>query len=155
MSAFRSVATGLLRPSTLTSARATPTLRTLANPNSLRLLQQRRQLSDEARKKIDDVSLELSYPATALDLASSSRFLAADLISLVPDLFALLRTGCQEERPSTFHEGNSRSTPVRFLKSCLSNSRSSRSFAREDCRFQLSRRSGIEGRYQGVLVRIF
>ncbi|GAA5979213.1 hypothetical protein JCM5350_007101 [Sporobolomyces pararoseus] len=55
MSAFRSVATGLLRPSTLTSARATPTLRTLANPNSLRLLQQRRQLSDEARKKIDDV----------------------------------------------------------------------------------------------------
>ncbi|GAA5839646.1 hypothetical protein JCM3766R1_000927 [Sporobolomyces carnicolor] len=58
MSAFRSVATGLLRPSTFASARATPTLRTLANPNSLRLLQQRRQLSDEARKKIDDVVKE-------------------------------------------------------------------------------------------------
>ncbi|GAA5907369.1 monothiol glutaredoxin GRX5 [Sporobolomyces salmoneus] len=58
MSAFRSVATELLRPSTFTSTRATPTLRTLGNPNSLRLIQQRRQLSDEARKKIDDVVKE-------------------------------------------------------------------------------------------------
>ncbi|GAA5933612.1 monothiol glutaredoxin GRX5 [Sporobolomyces koalae] len=58
MSAFRSAASLLARPTSLTSVRATPTVRTLANPTSLRLLQQRRQLSDEARKKIDTVVQE-------------------------------------------------------------------------------------------------
>jgi hypothetical protein len=82
MSAFRSVATGLFRPSTFTSARATPTLRTLANPNSLRLLQQRRQLSDEARKKIDDVRTDLPYPLSGSRHVRFCLSLAADLIFL-------------------------------------------------------------------------
>lgn len=91
MSAFRSVATGLLRPSTFASPRATPTLRTLANPNSLRLLQQRRQLSDEARKKIDDVRSQLPdsvrwRPDGDVDLPS-----AADLIHYICSRFGMLR----------------------------------------------------------------
>ncbi|GAA6016767.1 hypothetical protein JCM11491_001800 [Sporobolomyces phaffii] len=53
MSLFRSVSSGVFR-----SARVTPAVRTLAHPTSLRLLEHRRLLSDDARAKIDSVVKE-------------------------------------------------------------------------------------------------
>jgi len=63
MSAFRSITTSLFRPATLASTLRTPTLQTLSSPTSLRILNQRRHLSDESRNKIDGVRLSIWAPS--------------------------------------------------------------------------------------------
>ncbi|GAA5840161.1 hypothetical protein JCM5353_001038 [Sporobolomyces roseus] len=58
MSAFRSITTSLFRPASLASTLRTPTLQTLSSTTSLRILNQRRHLSDESRNTIDGVVKE-------------------------------------------------------------------------------------------------